>query len=584
MRKERRSASQILFGFLPDQTVDLEGKVWRVRRWINPVRQSNIDTDTLRRELARHAAAWAPSMDGGFVEKLRRRWEIRVYSLDRKNGVEVELFPQVWRCKRCHRVLPKLESNCRCGHRGAPGQLHFVGYHDACGALREPWIPRCPTHDDVRIVFPGTSSASEILFQCPECLKTLRKGFGFPKCGCGEGQLTFNVHRSSFVYTPRSIVIVNPPSLEKIRRITQAGGPARALEWVLGGMGPRHVDEVPPSRESLRQQLVDSGFANEVVEAMLQSARESGALTEGTQVRLEERARSAAETEAITLALATSESRLTIDDMIDGTGSGTQLGDLYMAEYEDALRNAGLETVELIDNFPVLTGQFGFTRGNPTPGASRLVPFTERNGDYVVYGDIAATEALLVKLDPLLVARWLTKNGWAIEESNSRGEARANILRTAVIPAFDSEGNPAGTRLLTLVHSFAHRLIRLGAVHAGIDQNALSEVLVPLHLSFIVYASARGDFVMGGLQAVFEAELHTLLQSVARESTRCPLDPGCLNAAGACMACLHLGEPSCRLYNLHLDRRTLFGDAGFLTMAMSHSPPTRARQVASGRR
>lgn len=572
MRKEYRSASQILFGFLPDQTVDLEGKVWRVRSWRNPIRQSDIDTNTLRRELVRNATAWAPSRDGGFVQRLRSGWGVRVYSLDRRNGVEVELFPQVWVCKKCSRVLPKLESACRCGHRGTPGQLHFVGYHDRCGALREPWIPRCPTHDDVRIVFPGTSSAAEILFQCPECQKTLRKGFGFPNCSCGEGRLTFNVHRSSFVYTPRSVVIVNPPSLDKIRRITQAGGPTRALEWVLNGMNPRHIDEMPASQESLRQQLIDSGIPEQTVEAMVQSARESGALSKGTGIALEEPARSAAEEEAVKLALATAESRQTISDLVDGTDPGSSLGVLYRDAYQTALQHAGLNAVELIDQFPVLTGQFGFTRGDPNAGASRLVPFKHPSGDYVVYGDIAATEALLVRLDPCIVTRWLKKNGFPIEKFDSRESARANILRSAKIPAYDSEGNRMGNHLLTLVHSFAHRFTRLGAVHAGIDQNVLSELLVPHHLSFIVYASARGNFVLGGLQAVFETGLHNLLGAVSREGTRCPLDPGCLNSGGACMACLHLGEPSCRLYNQHLNRRTLFGRKGFLTMAISDVP------------
>ena len=35
------------------------------------------------------------------------------------------------------------------------------------------------------------------------------------------------------------------------------------------------------------------------------------------------------------------------------------------------------------------------------------------------------------------------------------------------------------------------------------------------------------------------------------------------------MACLHLGEPSCRWFNRFLDRRVLFGKNGFLTGAAS---------------
>jgi len=114
------------------------------------------------------------------------------------------------------------------------------------------------------------------------------------------------------------------------------------------------------------------------------------------------------------------------------------------------------------------------------------------------------------------------------------------------------------------VHSYAHRFIRLAAVYAGIDRNALSELLVPLHLGFYVYSASSGDFVLGGLQAVFESDLHGLLAAVVQDEHRCPLDPGCLHSGGACMACLHLGEPSCRYYNRFLDRSTLNGLGGYL--------------------
>jgi hypothetical protein len=122
-----------------------------------------------------------------------------------------------------------------------------------------------------------------------------------------------------------------------------------------------------------------------------------------------------------------------------------------------------------------------------------------------------------------------------------------------------------GSDLLTLVHSFAHRFIRQTSVFAGIDRDALSEYLVPLHLGFFIYAGARGDFVLGGLQAVFEMELHTLMSATVDGEHRCALDPGCARGAGACLACLHVGEPSCRYFNTYLDRKVLFGRSGYLT-------------------
>lgn len=102
------------------------------------------------------------------------------------------------------------------------------------------------------------------------------------------------------------------------------------------------------------------------------------------------------------------------------------------------------------------------------------------------------------------------------------------------------------------------------AVHAGIERNALSELLVPSHLSFFVYAASKGDFVLGGLQAVFESDLDTFLKALVDDEHRCALDPGCERGGGACSACLHIGEPSCRWFNTRLSRLALFGSNGYL--------------------
>lgn len=167
--KEYRSLSQILYGYLPEQTVDLQGGVWKVRQWRQPLRQTALDMATLRAALCRQAAPWqATGKDGGLVADLQRGCDIWVYTLDRANGVEVEPFPRLWMCKRCQRLRDSPHGPCKCGSTTWPGQLPFVGYHDACGAVRTPWMPRCKQHGDVKVVFPGTASAAEIQFICPE--------------------------------------------------------------------------------------------------------------------------------------------------------------------------------------------------------------------------------------------------------------------------------------------------------------------------------------------------------------------------------------------------------------------------------
>ena len=234
---------------------------------------------------------------------------------------------------------------------------------------------------------------------------------------------------------------------------------------------------------------------------------------------------------------------------------------IYAKDYRACLSRAGLDSVEYTDRFPMLTGSFAYTRGSSSNAhESVLVPYANGQGDFVVYGEIAETEALFVRLDPVRVRDWLLSQGLTVSLTANRTEARHEILA-----AIDEDTSGARRRaVVTLVHSYCHRFIRTAAVHTGVERTSLSEFLVPHHLGFFVYAAARGDFVLGGLQAVFEGELHLLVNDFVDGEHRCALDPGCMQSGAACMACLHLGEPSCRLFNRSLDRRTLHGPSGYL--------------------
>lgn len=566
---ETRSASQILFGFLPEQTVDLKGQIWKVREWRAPIRETSVDLRTLRRELRRLAAPWrATQKDGGYVSDLERNRDISVYRLDRANGVELEPFPKVWLCKGCKTMLFAPDQKCSCGFEARPRQLQFVGYCSECGAIRTPYVPRCPTHQKVKVEFPGTATAAEINFACPVCQVSLRRGFGFAKCSCDRGQLKFNVHRAAAVYTPRSVVVVNPPSPERLQLLMAAGGAPRALGWVLDGMEQPSVSDIPLTQDVLKQQLIAQKVPLETIEAMLAAAASAGGLKgAGDDLQISPERLDAAQEQAVTIALACSESRKRVADLIDGTTPLSELGVLYRDKYRVCMDRAGIHDIELCDKFPVLTGMFGYTRGDPAPGASRLMAFRERNGSYRVYADVAETEALFVRLKPQRVCDWLTKRGVALPRYSNDRIARVAVLESCVLPdSSGGGGNEAGEALLTLVHSVSHRLIRLAALHSGIERSALSELLVPLHLGFYIYAAARGDFVLGGLQAVFESELDRLLEDFVYGEHRCALDPGCRTSGGACMACLHLGEPSCRYFNTYLDRNVLVGQNGYLEL------------------
>lgn len=561
---EKRSLSQVQFGYLPEQTVDVKGGIWKVVQWSNAVTRQNIDERSLKRELCRIAAPWAVAgRDGGlYVDLDRRGVSVVVKSLDKARGAHLKPFPEIWYCSNCFRIHDTPDGPCKCTSQRRKGQLQFVAYSKSTGELREPNIPRCPQHQASRIHLPGTATGSEVTFDCPECNRQMG-GFGFTRANNGD-RMDINVHRAAAVFTPRNVVVVNPPSLEKMRALQDAGGGTRALEWIVDGMQGRSMLEGQATADSLRKTLASSGLDGDTIEKMIAAAGGPAGQKPSDFVGMDAEIRARAEDEAMTIALGLSESRTTIGDMAAEIDPLSELAHRYQVRYPEALAAAGMERIELVDRFPILSGHFGYTRGPSEPGASELIAYRSGRGTYEIYGEIADTEALFVGLDPLFVAKWLHQQGLPLGNDYADAKtARVAILKA--ITSADVTTDPVMEAVVKLVHSYAHRLIRLTAVHAGIELHALSELLVPLHFGFFVYAAARGDFVLGGLQALFENDVADLLHQFVDGEHRCALDPGCSKSGGACVACLHLGEPSCRLFNGQLDRHTLAGPHGYLS-------------------
>lgn len=567
MRVER-GASQILFGLLPEQTADFRSSVWKVSRWVDPV-PILLDQEIVRDELLRAIGPWsAHGNDGGLAKDLYRGAGVEVVGLNLERGVQVEEFPKIWRCKGCNRLHRADNSKCQCGSE-ARAQLHYVAYHD-CGALSPPWLPRsCAVHNQIRVNLPGSASAREVTFDCPVCARGLGKGLVRGRCPCGEGPMNVTVHRASSVYTPRFTVIVNPPDPTAAARIRTAGGGARALDWVVNGMVENRPSEGQQTAaalfDMLRQQMSEDLAARLVEQAV--SSGEVVAGGGGHSIQLQEPFSTQAKDDALKVAFAVDGGRIRTKDLLSESDPSLRM---VYEKYPHWLDKAGLEEVEFLSAFPVATLAFGYSRGDVRPGESRLVAFREK-GTLRAYGSLSETEALLFKLDPAKVLAWLQGQGHLIGASaESAAEARLRILESSLIPQPGGEDpGDLGSTVLNLVHSYAHRAIRRLSAYAGIERDSLAEYLLPSHLSFVIYASSRGEFCMGGLQAVFETELHRFIEEFAFGEKRCPLDPGCKTGGSACMACLHLGEPSCRWFNRFLTRESLSGPNGFLTMTQS---------------
>jgi hypothetical protein len=565
--KQKRSLSQVVFRFLPEQTVDLAGAIWRVDKWVSP-RTLQVDVDIVRSELLRAIYRYtATGRDGELADRLRRQDPIHVITPNDEDGTGVSVvpFPENYRCARCGRIETGNGKTCQCGSNSWR-QLQFVAYHK-CGKLDTPWIPRCNEHKQVRVDYPGTTRTEDLHFECPICHTEVARGFRFLRCDCRNGTLSYNVHRAAVVYTPHSTVIVNPPSQNIAVKFKSDAAVRQTLAWLLRGM----VEEDPlaghPTVDSLVADLVAKNIPEATARKMaeLAASEEPGTISaddplEG--VDLDPKKRQQAEEAALRLVYASAGGRRRIADLAAGAPPEAQVR--YQRLYPRAVARARLEAVELLDDFPVLNAVYGYTRGGDSAD-SVLRPFPSGGGVIRVHGQLAHTEGLLFRLDPMQVGAWLHSRGLLPTAPADPTEVRLAVLRESQIPRPGEElDSPTfGSAVTSLVHSYAHRVLRRISAFSGIDRDSLSEYLIPLHLAFIVYASTRGDFVLGGLQALFEHDLDKALDDVVGGEHRCPLDPGCAKHGGACVACLHVGEPSCRFFNGFLDRDVLFGPAGY---------------------
>lgn len=557
--KVTRALSQVLFRMLPEQTAELPGGVWKVDRWENP-EHLHIDPELLTRRLLGRLGPWEDQgLDRGLADFLRSSGRPPVVvSPSPDDGVRVRRFPELFSCSTCRRVAKNDESACKCGSRRWI-QERFVSFHE-CGAISTPWVPLCDEHRQARLNKPrGSRNVSEIRIDCPECHRVL-SSTGFPRVrcqSCDDGAMTHQLHRAAIVYSPQGVAVVNPPTAELGRRAASDEARRRCLEWIFDGMPESSPFDSKESYRELVDTFVAKGYTREKAEKAAAALSDEDAPTAAAPTF---RATEDAIDAAVELVFATSSGVTSLAE----TGRNTT----YVEDCVRAMHALGLESVDLLNRFPVLTGTYGYTRAGGGPGESSLQWFGRRTGNLRVHGHLNEGEGLLFRLDPRAVASWLALHGHLIGSTTEPRAARELILDAAPPPP--RPGGPAsdaGEDLLTLLHSMAHRFIRRTSALAGIDRDSLSEYLVPQHLAFVVYASARGDFILGGLQALFENDLDLALSDVLRGESRCALDPGCSRDGGSCVACLHIGEPSCGWFNQYLDRRALFGDAGYLTIS-----------------
>ncbi|HXV84917.1 MAG TPA: hypothetical protein VEG60_34150 [Candidatus Binatia bacterium] len=250
-------------------------------------------------------------------------------------------------------------------------------------------------------------------------------------------------------------------------------------------------------------------------------------------------------------------------------------------ETRSYLDQLGIQTMGLVREFDLCRFSFGYSRVSPVPVLKdkrhldmpvrlRLFPsvYVDDKVRYPVYVITQANEAFYVQLNEDMVYEWLRR--LSCGDFFSRGSAAnwrigAGLLEAA--PAFDrhlqnlrrSASGSVYYYTYTLLHTYAHVIMKQISEFSGLDLGSLGEYIFPADVAFVVYRSGT-TMDLGNLSALWRNSNISFLRSLLRNKTlECGSGSLCVHRGGACPDCIMVPETSCIAGNSLLSRSVLRG-------------------------
>lgn len=246
------------------------------------------------------------------------------------------------------------------------------------------------------------------------------------------------------------------------------------------------------------------------------------------------------------------------------------------AETEHLMGKLGMTELGLIREFDLCRFTHGYSRVSAVPTLEkrgqdmpvRLRLFDPlRNGKRPIYVITQANEAYYVRLDPAAVYSWLQAVGvvdlpsWAPSESVRFGGRLLEVAQPFGRYFSLLRGGDASTYryVYTLLHTYAHVVMKSIAEMSGLDLGSLGEYIFPLDLAFVVYRNGT-TMDLGNLSALWRNEHNRFLNRLLEAPTyRCNSGRLCDADGGACPDCIMIPETSCIAQNQLLSRAVLRG-------------------------
>lgn len=246
------------------------------------------------------------------------------------------------------------------------------------------------------------------------------------------------------------------------------------------------------------------------------------------------------------------------------------------AKTVELMQRLGWAEAGLIRDFELCRFTHGYTRMSAVPLLDkhnsqmpvRLQMFEPlASGQRPIYVVTQANEAIYVQLKPEMVQAWLNAVGMENPLSWTPGDKVS--LGGRVLEAAEpfgryfsnlKEGPAAPYRYVyTLLHSYAHLLMKAIAEFSGLDVGSLGEYLFPADLAFVVYRNGT-TMDLGNLSSLWRNHDNIFLRHLLEPMThRCASGSLCDSKGSACPDCILVPETSCIAQNRLLSRSVLAG-------------------------
>lgn len=596
-RRMSRGKQQVLLTYLPERTFDFEkiGTIARVQR-IRGFPRSDLNLSLILRSVQEQLNAWQPPYRP-VLQNVTNATDR--FILLEPRSVDAVMFPLVFHCQRereCGRVVvcrdsPPRSTQCPRCHQESLRQMRWVRVH-RCGAIETlvpPQCDNCHHTRDMALNTRGSETFGGFQWICRSC--NARIGLKERPMWCrhctwpgpdrDKARTAIMVHRAAATFFPHQVVLLNQPGMEMSAFLAtdrwQAVAAGRFFE-LPSAMGKRLVDfaNAPGNAQAPaggvtdidRSALRASGMTDEQVaqyermQSIIHAGRQNTAQSStpqsiaGALVRDSGVAWGAWESAGQEMLEAVMpKENGTIRPVLPGTRE------------QEALGRVGLDELSLVTEFPITTAVYGYSRVDYQPDQCFVNPFPsdrDAGGKFPIFVNVTSADALLLRLDHRAVLAWLAANGMPVQVPATANRAIAE--RSCFVSMFDGvdlrqtidAAHPQARMVFGLVHTLSHAALRHAGLLCGLDPTSLAEYVLPRALSLAIYSNQSFGATIGALTALFEQSLEDWLGRVVA-TRRCLYDPVCAVDGGACHACAHASETSCRFFNVNLGRQFLFG-------------------------